>query len=1552
MGAGGRVQDVVMAIKDEYNRASKTAIEKFASQVLSKQTPPSFKKSHIELAFNFAGRMQQGMRNDSVVKLRTDGPPVHLENVTGECEAVRLSSIYASIEKDERPALALDYNRHMAHQDRIVRWMKEELGNCFTEMISILSGSSFTLTASDLPLFNMSPGSSSIEYLHSQLEELGVAQNNVESIYPCTATQDGILFAQLNGHDYHNRFIVRLTSNEGDVDIDKVADAWKAVCQAHPILRTIFTTGRSDQSAFQQISLKHSQPSISARQVPKDGSTISKMVESQQNTPLDPKQPPHHLTLYQEPGSVAYAVVDVSHTLADTKTFQGLFNTIRSVYSKNVSGEVMTVDSEGAREYWKNYLQGVNPYSFPQDLTAPLDYEARGPIVPFKDAQRLNRFCQEQGVTNAMFMQAAWALVLRKCTSNTTVCFGSVRSDQEVLPNNGSLDSLAPVNVLETAQNYVSQSMSYSGCYLAELHDELGLKDSPLFDTIMTIQRAWSTDLGDGSGGLSIEIMDADDSTEYSVVVGVQYSKSGLTIRLSYQRARVSDRPFDTRHRKDFCRDVPSDRLAYRLRDEQGVRGDDIVPFCCIKAASAVVIMLAILKAGAAFLPLGFSNPNERLSAILEETGTKLVLVNATDRAEKMKDCFPIGTVDLVQIKHLEDFDKSEDDIRRELSSYTIEPQHAGYVVYTSGSTGQPKGLILHHKSLATSTMYHAPRLGITPQTRLLQLNSFIFDFALLDVIFSLYAGACICMPSEDEAANHDAPTLKTVVLAGEAMKQENMKTWASHARIMNAYGPGETGMSSCGDVTIGEDGSFIQDIGAPFGCRYWVVDPDSHDELVPIGTVGELVIEGPIVGRGYVNKPEATAAAFIDPPAWTKYTEFSNIELGQHRFYKSGDLVSQRSKDSFVVEGRKDYQVKIRGQRIEMREIEHHLNQQTLGVSEWAVEVIQAGANEETSLAAFCQFSTDGILPSNEGNVLPPFPETAEEAREALREAVPSYMVPEFFIPLIRIPTTGPMKTDRKALRAIASSFQRNGDLEKAASPAVLTGFESVLQQAWAGLLSLPAESIQPSNDFFALGGNSIRAMRLVATLRASGHLLSVADIFKFPTLSAMARKVSSLPSYRNGSAPKAVIAMPYDIPQLQILAKTKPWLDKSNIETIAPATDLQCLMLSEAHHPDGGSMVATVTLEPLAKQEKPYLDTVRLQKACEKIIRFHAILRTVFAQNDQSLMQLALKTVPVKQNAYNGSEILPRQPSFHEWSSHASDAERLAESRRFWQDLLKDSMSYPLAPTNSARQKNEDSNAQSYRVSIQVPVANLESLNGTVATVLKAAWSCVFSQVLEKDDLVFSFLSASRFSRTLSHGSAEQVPGPCINLAPVRAFTGDNKTMAMLIRDLQEQSNESLAHQHMGFCSIAKDCSQWPTSRFNSAILFQNHEAFGQALRFGGTECTITGAGEGTSSADVWITATPQSDEAISIELRFSQSKVPAELCQWVARCFESLLKSLPCYWERKICDLQEQLMSEIGPNPLSLMQRESYGPRSGAFSFEDAVDGVLEVGHFKYA
>ncbi|KAK1961876.1 acetyl-CoA synthetase-like protein, partial [Colletotrichum sublineola] len=204
-----------------------------------------------------------------------------------------------------------------------------------------------------------------------------------------------------------------------------------------------------------------------------------------------------------------------------------------------------------------------------------------------------------------------------------------------------------------------------------------------------------------------------------------------------------------------------SNRLAYKLRVKHGIRSQSVVAFCCIKVTSVVVIMLAVWKAGGAFLAFDINHPPERRTTIVREAEVSLILVNALERVATMQSCFPGGAVDLVDLTALERFTQDDANVLDELSSFTIDPHHAGYLVYTSGSTGRPKGIVLEHKGIAT-TAQEIPRImGITSQSRILQLSNLSFDFGLLDIILALYSGGCVCMPSDAEASGDMAGAIR-----------------------------------------------------------------------------------------------------------------------------------------------------------------------------------------------------------------------------------------------------------------------------------------------------------------------------------------------------------------------------------------------------------------------------------------------------------------------------------------------------------------------------------------------------------------------------------------------------------------------------------------------------------------------------------------------------------------------------------------------------------------------------------------------------------------------
>ncbi|KAK3703560.1 hypothetical protein LTR37_014407 [Vermiconidia calcicola] len=671
--------------------------------------------------------------------------------------------------------------------------------------------------------------------------------------------------------------------------------------------------------------------------------------------------------------------------------------------------------------------------------------------------------------------------------------------------------------------------------------------------------------------------------------------------------------------------------------------------------------------------------------------------------------------------------------------------------------------------------------------------------------------------------------------------------------------------MSSCKAALVGDRQS--QDIGHPSACRYWIVSPDNHNRLASIG---------------------CAAAAFVDPPTWTK--AFASLDMSQ-RFYKTGDLVVQLAERSFIYVGRKDTQVKLRGFRMELGEVEYHLSQQSEPGRQFVVDIIQL-TDQEPSLTVF--FTVPGPC---DGAIL---------LKRALDDIVPAYIVPEIFIRLSKLPTTPSGKTDRKALRGLAESLTcaelmayrvqdqqgayRNADF----SPPTLgrhiaqsagksmTDEERLLQRAWAEVLSIPPESIGVTDNFFTLGGNSIRAMRLVAAVRKLGRMLSVMDVFHSASLYDMTAKLSaSIDAQPNVAVESSTKLGRSSFQRLKELGRRHAHLESENIESIAHLTDVQAWMLSVGKVDGNGFHDAVILDIPDG------LNLAKLQKACAEVIRHLPILRSVFVPDGAAFLQVVLRNPPLD-----------------------SASDNISQAGRFWEQLLHGSSVTPLAPLVSSPVSASPANTSHH---VSVPLRNLQTRWGTESTALRAAWSLVLAQASGDHDIVFGCISANRNS-TLP--AMDQVAGPCINLVPARARIERTMTLASLVIQLQEQSNASIPHQQLGFRSIIKNCTSWRTGcRFSSIVVFQNQAALNASIQIGNTKATLSGHGSVGDSADIYIEARPISGQP-DIKLEFASRRIPTKQATWIARCLTELLETLPSRLERSIGRISDDLLQSVGP------------------------------------
>ncbi|OBT50442.1 hypothetical protein VE04_09766 [Pseudogymnoascus sp. 24MN13] len=295
-----------------------------------------------------------------------------------------------------------------------------------------------------------------------------------------------------------------------------------------------------------------------------------------------------------------------------------------------------------------------------------------------------------------------------------------------------------------------------------------------------------------------------------------------------------------------------------------------------------------------------------------------------------------------------------------------------------------------------------------------------------------------------------DFPSLKLMVTGGEPLLQSDIQRWTGLVKLINSYGPAECSVySHAHPVTNTSDQENIH-IGRGVACVGWIVSPNDHHKLLPIGAVGELLIDGYIIGRGYLNDLKGTAKAFIDAPSWL--SQFHDGH-GHRRFYKTGDLVQYTSDGSLRCIGRKDNQIKLRGQRIGLGEVEHNLRECFVGTRDVVAELVVADDNVDRPpiSVAFVQLDEDkdeksagkqtirsnaGATPADEAHIIAnsqtlvapteDFRSRVLEAEFKLHNVVPNYMVPSVFIQVVQVPLTTNGKTDRRYLQELVASLSK----------------------------------------------------------------------------------------------------------------------------------------------------------------------------------------------------------------------------------------------------------------------------------------------------------------------------------------------------------------------------------------------------------------------------------------------------------------------------------------------------------------------------------------------
>lgn len=462
-----------------------------------------------------------------------------------------------------------------------------------------------------------------------------------------------------------------------------------------------------------------------------------------------------------------------------------------------------------------------------------------------------------------------------------------------------------------------------------------------------------------------------------------------------------------------------------------------------------------------------------------------------------------------------------------------------------------------------------------------------------------------------------DLATLKTLVIAGELPPQDLLTLWASipELQVLNAYGPTECCVICCA-ANITQIGPRARNIGRAIGDVLWIVDASDINKLAPIGAVGELLIEGPTVGRGYLNADEKTATAFVSAPSWLR--DFRNGR--SHRLYRTGDLVRYRKDGTMEFVERKDNQVKLRGQRMELGEVEHQLLRALPSRTEAVAEIIspQNHGGEPMLIAFVCLGGENDIRKSesNSGHLVTDsalkqhFNDLIASLKPQLSDVLPSYMIPSAFLAMESLPHLESSKIDRARLRQIAIDSllpSTNGVIAGSTSESrrpPFTDTERQLQQIWAEAFRTEPSCIGLDDHFFRLGGDSVTAIRLVAVARRAGFSLTVHMLFDHPTIARLAIAVqSSISTTQEKEMPQpySLLGDEASMPDLRREAASQCGISPDMIEDIYP--------LPKQYEP---YMVAPELRAAIKFPLPPPIDLQRYLECWKRLIRSHDMLRT----------------------------------------------------------------------------------------------------------------------------------------------------------------------------------------------------------------------------------------------------------------------------------------------------------------------------------------------------
>ncbi|KAL2911187.1 hypothetical protein HK105_209353 [Polyrhizophydium stewartii] len=1411
--------------------------------------------------------------------------------------------------------------------DRWQVWMQRVVAHCVDP---VTHGGR---TVSDVPLM---ASQAAVEQAEAELAAvLSLRARDIVDMYPVTPLQAGFLSAMMRDpseYTVQNTFDVT-----GNMDVQRLRAAWHAVAMAHPIVRTVFVStpcglvqavAKDDCTEWTELDGVWSADDDALQ-----AATAAFMAADRARGFSMASVSFHRFTVARVADvrmrvfwTQHHSVVDgwsLPLLLADLmRACAGAGIDAKRVQFRDHVEWLQQQDAAASEQFWHESLAhaaDAGRLAPPKPRESELSGAKYGELHASIELPHLAAVCKAHGVTVSTVLRLAWALVLRHFTRSEHVVFGSVVSGRDseiegideivgVLINTIAVPAHLPLDT--SIASALAAMQSFSGDAIA--HSHVGIVDAQraagiagnekLFDTIMVfenypsaktdesldfaldpirnkefvdqpvsvvfvqhgtkmqaimtfetvaIQDWFAQSMADklvevlsrlcvaGKDLGAVTIADVDELT-FAQQVAIARFSHGERVPLPFAlvhhgfEARAKQHP-DWRavehgdaHLSYGDLDACGCALAAALASH-GVQRGSRVAVVMQRSIEFVVALVGVLKVGATIVPVDSSFPADRIQFMLDDASVCAIVTTASE-ADRIAQ-LSVGDRAVVVA-----------DARALLASgvsFTPAAQHMAtgdddaVVVYTSGSTGKPKGVPIRHQGIVNVAMHCSPLSGFVEGARVPQFMAIGFDVCVWEVWGSLSNGATLVMRTEsvfDSLSTVDAlvmtptglrqlgspsdwPRLKAVTVTGEVCPKELKDLWSPHVRFVNGGCPSEaTIVAVLGALSVDDPVYYGKPI-ANMSC--YIID--SQGRQAPVGVVGEMCLGGIGVSRGYINLPDMTAQRFVPDP-------FSP-EPGA-RMFRTGDLGRLLPDGNFEILGRMDDQVKLKGYRIELDEVAAAMMRHP------RVSAAAAVVKDKTHLVGF-------VVPADVDH---------DELRDVVAAALPAYM------------------TDKKALAAMHVEI---------AVDALQTDTERALAAVWSQVLGVQVADIGRATSFFALGGDSISAIKAAAAMQHAGISITVPQLFKAQTVArvaALADAADAHDGHRSATEWPAAVLSDETLAELASVG---------DFEDAYPATPLQAGMVA-ATMQDARAYVNQV---PLRATRTVSLESLR--GALRAVVQHHAILRTSFVSTvaggivqvvrasadaaecvavaaplaqhlaadtrgfslaDASWIRAALVCDPagsaqhvvvtIHHALYDGWSLpmimrdlvaaldghaLEPRPAFRTVVDFIA-AQDAAATEAFWtQQLVGLEPAQPLSLGHSARTDDEDAPLAQ---ACSTPMAELQraaqSAGVTVAVVLKAAWAATLRKFTRSHDVVFGEVLANR---DIAVGGADRIVGPLLNTVPCRVVLDDTARAADLVASLQAQHGAVLSHSHAALVDVQRWAGvQGDGKLFNTLFVFEN--------------------------------------------------------------------------------------------------------------------------------